>query len=143
MNDFDVAWTNFLLGFGQSIAFTPMTILAFTTLSEEKLTEGSAVFTLMRNFGSSLFISIAVMVMLRSTSGNYATMTEFASTFANQSLTPLPLPWSTSTQAGLANLSGEIKRQASMIGYINAFYLMAWTAAAAAPLAFFMRSPAR
>ena len=50
-------WSNFLLGFGQSIAFTPMTVMAFSTLPPHQVTEGSAVFTLMRNFGSSLFIS--------------------------------------------------------------------------------------
>ena len=45
------------MGFGQSVAFTPMTMLAFATLPRHQITEGSAVFTMMRNFGSSLFIS--------------------------------------------------------------------------------------
>ena len=57
LTDCDVFWGNFLLGLGQSIAFTPMTVMAFSTLPPRQVTEGSAVFTLMRNFGSSLFIS--------------------------------------------------------------------------------------
>ena len=36
-------------------------------------------------------------------------------------------------------LSNEIRRQAAMIGYVNAFYMMAFTALAALPLACFMR----
>ena len=37
------------------------------------------------------------------------------------------------------SLSNEILRQAAMIGYLNAFYLMAFAALAAMPLAGFMR----
>ena len=33
LTNFDIIWTNVLLGFGQSIAFTPMAILAFATLA--------------------------------------------------------------------------------------------------------------
>ena len=41
------------------------------------------------------------------------------------------------------SLSNEILRQAAMIGYLNAFYLMAFTALAAVPLAAFMRRVTR
>ena len=68
---FDIAWTHWLQGFGMSITFTPMTVMAFATLPTQKITEGSGVFTLMRNFGSSLFISVTVATMLRSTDSNY------------------------------------------------------------------------
>ena len=61
LTDADVFWTNMLQGFGQSIAFTPMTVMAFSTLPPQRIAEGSAVFTLARNFGSSLFISIVVL----------------------------------------------------------------------------------
>ena len=44
--------------------------------------------------------------------------------------------------AGVENLlATEIQRQAAMIGYINAFYLFATTAALAVPLAWGMRAP--
>ena len=51
--------------------------MAFATLPRHQITEGAAVFTMMRNFGSSLFISLAVLVLVRSTAVNYARMTEF------------------------------------------------------------------
>ena len=47
--------------------------------------------------------------------------------------------WSHGTLGGLSKLSGEILRQASMIGYINAFYLLAATAALGVPLALAFR----
>jgi DHA2 family multidrug resistance protein len=142
MTEADVFWSNMLQGFGQSIAFTPMTVMAFSTLPREQATEGSAVFTLMRNFGSSLFISITVLVLLRSTSANYARMTEMVTPYSEARLFPgLPGSWSLDSLTGLSRLSGEIQRQAAMIGYVNAFTLMTLTAAMAIPLAFLMKRP--
>ena len=37
--------------------------MTFSTLPRHQVTEGAAVFTLMRNFGSSLFISLAVLAI--------------------------------------------------------------------------------
>jgi DHA2 family multidrug resistance protein len=138
---FDVFWSHFLMGLGQSVAFTPMTMLAFATLPRHQITEGSAVFTMMRNFGSSLFISLAVLVLVRSTTINYARMTEFVTPYRKE--LALPESWSLETATGLLLLSNEIQRQAAMIGYINAFYLMAFTALAALPLACLLRTAAR
>jgi DHA2 family multidrug resistance protein len=140
LTDSDVFWGNFLLGLGQSIAFTPMTVMAFSTLPQRQVTEGSAIFTLMRNFGSSLFISIAVLTVSRSTASNYSRMTEFITPY-NKTLTMpggLPPQWSLESPGTLQTLSNEILRQAAMIGYLNAFYLMAFAALAAMPLAAFM-----
>ncbi|MFM9938579.1 MAG: DHA2 family efflux MFS transporter permease subunit [Hyphomicrobiaceae bacterium] len=143
VNEFSVFWSHYLMGLGQSVSFTPMTVMAFATLPKHKITEGSAVFTMMRNFGSSLFISLSVMVLVRSTSVNYARMTEFITPYREAFLFPsLPVSWSPETLSGLMRLSGEMQRQAAMIGYVNAFYLMAFTAAAAVPLACLLRRQA-
>ncbi len=141
LTSYDVFWTNVMLGFGQSIAFTPMTVMAFATLPVEQITEGTAVFTLVRNFGSSLFISISVLMLVRSTASNYARMTEYITPYNPVLVYPgLPSQWSLDTMAGVQRLSNEIQRQAAMIGYINAFQLMAFAAALAVPLAFLMRT---
>jgi MFS transporter, DHA2 family, multidrug resistance protein len=141
LTDSGVFWSNFLMGLGQSVAFTPMTMLAFATLPPHQITEGAGVFTLMRNFGSSLFISLSILVLVRSTGANYARMTEFITPYQKVlMLQGLPEPWNPETTKGLLTLSNEIQRQAAMIGYVNAFYLMAVTAAAAVPLAFLLRT---
>jgi DHA2 family multidrug resistance protein len=144
LTDSGVFWSNFLMGLGQSVAFTPMTMLAFATLPPHQITEGAAVFTMMRNFGSSLFISLSILVLVRSTTINYARMTEFITPFHNVlTLQSLPELWNPGTTTGLMRLSNEIQRQAAMIGYVNAFYMMAITAAAAVPLACLLRTGAR
>ena len=135
-----IFWSHLLQGFGQSIAFTPMTVMAFSTLPAHQVTEGSAIFTLMRNFGSSLFISIAVMMLIRSSSANYARLGEFVTPYNKLLFLPsFPASWDLESTSGLLRLAGEIQRQAAMIGYVNAFHLMAATAALSVPLAFFMR----
>jgi MFS transporter, DHA2 family, multidrug resistance protein len=141
---FDIFWTHLLQGFGQSITFTPMTVMAFSTLPKAQATEGSAIFTLMRNFGSSLFISLTVLVLVRSTSVNYARMSEFVNPYNRMLQLPdFPAAWSLDTVAGLTRLSNEIQRQAAMIGYVNAFYLMGFTALVAVPLACLLRRAPR
>jgi DHA2 family multidrug resistance protein len=139
-----IFWAHLLQGFGQSIAFTPMTVMAFSTLPAHQVTEGSAIFTLMRNFGSSLFISIAVMMLIRSSSENYARLGEFVTPYNKLLFLPsFPASWDLESASGLFRLAGEIQRQAAMIGYVNAFYLMAVTAALSVPLAFFMQRAKR
>ncbi len=71
IGSFDVFWTNMLQGFGFGLAYTPMTVLAFATLPVHQITEGSGVFTLVRNFGASLYISVTVVLLVRSTAANY------------------------------------------------------------------------
>src|SRR5437762_869496 len=94
LSSFDVFWTNALQGFGFGLAYTPMTVLAFATLPAHQLTEGSGVFTLVRNFGSSLYISITVVLLVRSTIANYARMTEFVTPFNRTLAFPgLPGAW--------------------------------------------------
>jgi DHA2 family multidrug resistance protein len=117
-----------------------MTVLAFATLPAQKIAEGSGVFTLVRNFGSSIYVSAIVVLLVRSTTANYARMTEFISPYNKALSYPgLPSAWSIDAASGLLRLSNEIQHQAAMIGYLNAFYLMAATAAAGVPLAWLMR----
>lgn len=141
VDEFSVFWSHFLVGLGQSVTFTPMTVMAFTTLPKHQITEGSAVFTLMRNFGSSLFISMAVLVLVRSTSINYSEMMEFISPYRRaMAVSGLPAPWDPETATGLSRIAHEVQRQAAMIGYVNAFYLMAITGFLSVPLAFLLKS---
>jgi DHA2 family multidrug resistance protein len=116
--------------------------MAFSTLPREQITEGSAVFTMMRNFGSSLFISMAVLVLLRSKSISYSELAEFVTPFRELTRDANSLSnWDTSSISGLIQISGEMSRQAAMVGYMNAFLLMAITAAVAIPLSLLLRRP--
>ena len=49
--------------------------------------------------------------------------------------------WDVSTPDGLAALSAEVGRQASMIGYVNAYYAYAIAAILVLPLVFLAKRP--
>lgn len=142
MTDFDVFWTNLVQGFGFGLAYTPMTVLAFSTLPTALAVQGSSIFNLMRNFGSSLFISLSIIVLVRSTAENYAGLTAAVSSLRRAFAYSSHASELASNQSKtLATLSAEIYRQASMGGYLNAFMLFGLVAAAALPLAWMFRLP--
>jgi DHA2 family multidrug resistance protein len=144
MSDFDIYWTNFVQGFGYGLAYTPMTVLAFSTLPEALVVQGSAVFNLLRNFGSSLFISLSILVLVRSTAENYAGLSASISSLDGAlAYSNLASGLASDPARTLAALSSEMHRQASIGGYINTFILFTLTAAAALPLAWLFRAPKR
>jgi DHA2 family multidrug resistance protein len=131
----DVIWTNALQGFGTGVIYVPMTIIAFSNLSSRDFAEGSALFHLLRNMGSAIFISISVTLVVTSGNVGYAGLTEIANSF-NELLrySGLVGAWNADNSRSLIVLSGEMQRQATMIGYLNAFQLFNILACVALPL---------
>jgi len=126
-----VAFVGALQGMAVGLFWVPLTVAAFSTLSPAYLAESSAIFHLLRNLGSSIFISLSVATVISSRGANYARMTEFASPF-NENLSAAGM--SLDTVGGLAGISGEILRQAAMLGYLNAFALYTGACLVSIPL---------
>ena len=133
----EVAWTGILQGFGCGIMWVPLTVVTFTTLSERQLPDASSIFHLIRNYGSSLFISLSVMVVVRTGNVSYSELSQTVNPFNEALQTPsVSRLWNFETASGLMSISREIARQAGMIGYINAFML--YTAACVAAMPFLL-----
>jgi MFS transporter, DHA2 family, multidrug resistance protein len=130
----DVLLLNSMLqGLAVGVVWVPLTVLTFATLDSRHTAEAMSVFHLLRNIGSSFFISLSVAEIVRSTTANYSRMTELISPYNRALAMPGSLGgWSVETMQGLARLSREIDRQAAMIGYLNAFGL--YTAASGAAI---------
>ena len=133
----DVMWSNMLHGFGFGLSYTPMAVLAFSTMPTRYLTQGNAIFALIRMLGSSMFVSVILVVFAHSMAEANLNLASSVTVFTRDLLAP----WMT-TLGHLgdshvkARLAAEIQRQASMIGYINAFHLMTLVPLLTAPLAF-------
>jgi DHA2 family multidrug resistance protein len=121
----DVLWTNLLHGLGNGLSYTPLAFLTFSTLPVHLLTQGSAIFSLMRNLGSSVFISLTLVVFVRSAAEANVNLTSLVNIFDLDALTAWIGIYG-GPEEGLLHLqlSAEIRRQAGMIGYINAFHLL-------------------
>ena len=73
---------------------------------------------------------------------NYSVLSEHLSLFNEAfSVSAISGAWTLNTPSGLAQLSNEVERQASMIGYINAFYLFSAIAASVIPFIPFLKKP--
>jgi MFS transporter, DHA2 family, multidrug resistance protein len=129
----DILFVNSAMqGFAVGVVWVPITVVAFETLDPKHMAEASSIFHLLRNIGSSFFISLSIAEIVRSTGANYSRMTEMITPY-NQALTMPGVTggWTLDTVPGLARLAREINRQAAMIGYLNAFTMYTATSALA------------
>ncbi len=137
---FALAWTSLLAGFGVGLIWVPLTLITFRTLDKAFMNEATAVFHLIRNVGSSVFISISIALVIRSTAIGYSELVPFVSMFGDAgSLLGLRGDWPMDETRDVAGLVVEIGRQSAMIGYINAFYLYAMTCFAIIPFVLLVR----
>ena len=140
----EMALNGILQGLCIGLVFVPLSVMAFSDLDPKYRPETLGVFHLLRNVGSSLFISISVAEVVRSTGMNYARLVEFINPFNPALTSPWAAgAWDASSLAGLSSLSKEISRQSAMIAYLNAFGLFTLVAALAIPVALLTRPPPR
>ena len=119
-------------GFAVGVVWVPITAVAFGTLEAKNYAEASAVFHLLRNIGSSFFISLSIAEIVRTSGANYSRMTEMITPYNRALAMPgLTGEWTFDTVPGLARLAKEIMRQSMMIGYLNAFTMYTVTSALA------------
>ncbi len=137
----DILIANSILqGMAIGIIWVPLTIASFATLDSRFWPEAMSVFHLLRNIGSSFFISMCVADIVRVTAQSYSRLSEMISPFNSRLALPWVMGgWSTDTLPGLARLSKEINRQAAMIGYLDAFALYTAASAAAVVLVLLVR----
>jgi DHA2 family multidrug resistance protein len=134
--------SGFIQGLGIGFTFVPLSTATFATLAPRLRNQGTPVFSLLRNIGSSVGISI-VQAML--TEGSSKAHAQLASTVSlgNLGLPSLPPVMNPDTIGGLAILNAEVTRQGALIGYLNDFGIMMAVTLAAIPLLLVIRSPKR
>jgi MFS transporter, DHA2 family, multidrug resistance protein len=112
--------TSMIQGFGLGFVFIPLQVVVFATLPMELRTDGIALFSLMRNVGSAIGISITSFLLAQNTQIMHARIAESVTPF-NRMLQSggAYLLWNSSTHAGLAALNAEVTRQATVIAYAN------------------------
>ncbi len=131
----DVFWPMALQGFGVGVLWVPITMVSFSTLPAAYLSEASAVFHMVRNIGSSIHISLSITVAVHMTRTSYAELAERVTPYSQSLSMPwVSGAWNPQDARGLAALSREMARQASMIGYVDAFVFFIATSIIVLPL---------
>ena len=136
--------TGIVQGLGLGLIFVPLSTLTFATLPPHLRTDATGLFSLMRNLGSSIGISVVVFYLARQTQVHHSTLAE-AVTPTNPLLRSPAWPdaWSIGDPAGLMALDGEIGRQAQTMAYLDDFRLMMLVVLAALLLLPLLRRPAQ
>ncbi|RAZ90244.1 EmrB/QacA family drug resistance transporter [Mesorhizobium hawassense] len=134
--------TGFIQGAGLGFLFVPLTTITFATLAPERRSEGTGLYNLSRNIGSSVGISVVTALLTQNQQINHANIatyvTPYNPAFADPAISQALSPY---TAAGRAALDGLVTLQATIISYVDDFKLMMVLSLAAIPLVLLLRKP--
>ncbi len=134
-----IVWSGAIQGLGTGIVYVPMAALTFATLSPALRNEGTALFNLIRNVGSSIGISVVQALFVSNTQIVHASLAEHISAGTLGRVALGALHGASATAA----LNDVLTGQAAMIAYIDDFYLMLLLTLGALPMLLLVRSPRR
>ena len=137
-----VITVGFIQGISIGFLAIPINIIAFATLSSAIRTEATSIYSLMRNLGSAIGISITGALLQTNTQVNHAIIAEDVNPF-NRALQSGPASqlWNTGSPHGIAMLDQAVTYQARIIAYIDDFKLMLVLAILVLPLLLLVRTP--
>lgn len=140
----DIVWPGVIQGIGLGLVFVPLSAATFATLAPEMRAQGTAIYSLVRNIGSSIGIALVQTLLVRNTQTMHESLVQHV-TYANPQVaqTVLQSSASGSYQAGMAMLNNEVTRQASLIAYIDDFWLMFIMTLCVIPLLVLIRAPGK
>jgi len=140
---FAIVWTSVIQGIGLGLIFVPLNTVAFATMPAELRTEATAVWTLIRNMGSSIGVSIVIAELTSTATAMHARLAELVTPFnlgfqlsPNAFLNP-------NTTEGVAMIDRMVSSQALTISYQNDFLLMTLMGLLCLPLILAFRGPER
>ena len=122
-------------GIGLGFLFVPLSVATLSTLTAEFRAEGAGLYSLSRNIGSSVGISVVNSMLTRNTQVNHADLSQYV-TSVNRGFEAAGVSriWNPMTAAGRAALDSLIMRQAEIIAYIDDYKLLMIATIAVVPL---------
>jgi DHA2 family multidrug resistance protein len=131
-------------GIGLGFIFVPLSVVTLSTLTPERRAEGAGLYSLSRNIGSSIGISVVNSLLTRNTQVNHAEIARNV-TSVNRAFEDLAISqfWNPISAAGRTALDAMITRQAQIIAYIDDYKLLMIATLAAIPLLVIFSKPPR
>jgi DHA2 family multidrug resistance protein len=136
-----IAINSIAQGFGLGFVFVPLNTIAFASLPGELRTEGAALWTLIRNIGSAVGISIVIAQLTSMITQYHSQLVEHVTPFSDALRMPNAGMLSGMGLPNLAALEGVVTQQAAAMAYSNDFLLMTLVSLCAFPLLALIRSP--
>ena len=130
-----------LQGAGLGFLFIPLQVLAFATLPGQYRTDGASLFSLFRNIGAAIGVSVTSSMLVHNTQVLHQEIGGAVTPF-NRALTgggPVEHFWDPATRHGAALLDAVINQQALITAYVDDYKMMIFTTAPMLLLLLLMR----
>ncbi len=124
-------------GFGTGLTYVTITTVAFATLAAQQRSEGTSIFNLLRNVGSSIGIAGTSALLTHNMQVAHESLVAHIVPYGGQ--LQLHAPFSFTSVMGLAALNRVVTQQATMIAYNDDFKLMCLVTFAIIPLVLLLR----
>jgi MFS transporter, DHA2 family, multidrug resistance protein len=139
-----IASTGFVQGAGLGFLFVPLTTVTFATLPPAQRPDGTGLYNLSRNIGSSVGISVVSALLTENMQVNHANIADYVTPYNRAMQSIASAHWiNPFNHAGLASLDGMVTKQATIISFIDDFKLMMVLSLAVMPLVFLLRKSAK
>mgnify|MGYP001421948115 CR=1 FL=1 len=144
MDHWPLIWSGVVQGLGLGLVFVPLSTIAFATLAPRYRTDGTALFSLVRNIGSSIGISIVTSLLTQNIQVNHQVLGGHV-TATSPTVQALVdgVGGSLQSPETLAVLDALVNKQAAMIAYLDDFKLMMFVTLSALPLLLLLKAPGR
>jgi DHA2 family multidrug resistance protein len=123
MDESLVISSGFIQGLGTGLIFVPLSTIAFTTLDARYRNEGTAMYTLIRNMGSAVGISVLGAMTIRNGATVHARLVEGVRP-DNPVLAQTNPGFDFNLPSAVAHMNAAITQQASMVAYVDAFWFL-------------------
>src|SRR3984885_9447812 len=142
LSESDIVWPGVIQGIGTGLVFVPLSAATFATLSADMRAQGTSLYSLVRNIGSSLGISLVQTLLTRNTVIAHASLVERVTSGSSAWNNPaVAAAFDIHRRAGAALLDGAVTQQAAMIAYIDDFWFMLFLTLLVIPLLLLIRPP--
>jgi DHA2 family multidrug resistance protein len=129
-------------GIGLGFIFVPLSVVTLSTLSSTARAEGAGLYSLSRNIGSSVGISVVNSLLTRNTQVNHADIAQHVTAVNRMFEGPMiARSWNPLTAAGRAALDAVVTQQAQIIAYIDDYKLLMIATLAVLPLLIVFKKP--
>jgi len=130
-------------GAGMGLVFTPLQVLAFATLPAAMRTEGASLFSLLRNIGAAIGVSVTSSLLARNAQAMHEIIGAAVTPFnrALQATGPGHGWLDPASRSGAAMLDRIVNQQAQIVAYVDDYVLLIATTLPALLLLFLMRMP--
>jgi MFS transporter, DHA2 family, multidrug resistance protein len=132
-----VVYSGLAQGVGVGFVYVPVAASAFATLTPALRNEGTAIFSLMRNLGASVGISVVITLLTRNTQIAHASLAEHVTPYS--AFLQAHLASGSPTLRTLTELNATVTQQAAMIAYNDDFKLLLVLSLATIPLVLLLR----